>query len=398
MVELLLSMAILSLVVIGMADLFSFTARTWSGQMRNSAGSSNVHDAAQRLRLDLESAFPNRPVPYQTFDPGPVTNEWQKRFFACKLLLPFEINRKTGLGLDRSFQNADASERFSQIAFVAIQPGGGSLLPETFFSERHGHLADPALPAGARPTPSDACLVGYYVAYTRDSLSGGADLWSMKLYRHFRPGGTSLGQAQATSTIRSLTETVNHELLPQLKFRNDELPFVFAFHASDLDPAVISQTPSQAPWPASMPELGRPLPDRSRAVDWYSPNHQIHDVLPGDQPIARNVVTFAATPFKRILDGENLKVLGAEELAIHLGFSGGEWPALIVPDFVEIELAVVDEATAALLTKREDWLVNWGSSPAEGEPPAARLIRRSVTSFRFRVSMHPVPPEKRISS
>jgi hypothetical protein len=69
-----------------------------------------------------------------------------------------------------------------------------------------------------------------------------------------------------------------------------------------------------------------------------------------------------------------------------------------VPDFIDFELAVVDDTTAALLTTREDWLVNWANAPVEDEPLAARVIRRSVTSFSFRVGLHPVPPEDRTAS
>jgi len=169
--------------------------------------------------------FPTGQSLFKSFDPGDLDNEAQERFFGGKLLLPFEINRKSGLGNGRTFQNADAANTFSQIAFVAIQPGGGSILPETFISERHGALADPTLPPGTRPTPSDGCLIGYYVAYTPDSTLAGDGRWSMKLYRHFRPGGTSLGQAQASSTIRYVTEAVNGKLLPQQKLMNADLPF-----------------------------------------------------------------------------------------------------------------------------------------------------------------------------
>jgi hypothetical protein len=38
-----------------------------------------------------------------------------------------------GRGLDRSFRNADPSNQFGQLAFVAIKPGASSLLPETFY-------------------------------------------------------------------------------------------------------------------------------------------------------------------------------------------------------------------------------------------------------------------------
>jgi hypothetical protein len=391
MVELLLSMAILSLMIVGLAELFSFAANSWSGQMRRSAQSGDLEETAALLRKDLESAFANRPCPDQTFDPSELTNEAQRHFIAGKTLLPFEIDRRSGLGLKRSFQNADPSRRFSQIAFVAVQPGAGSLLPENFYRERHGHLANPALPAGARPTPSDISLIGYYVAYTPDSLAGGNDRWSMKLYRHFRPGGTSLGQAQASSTVRSVTGKVNHDLVPRLKFRNSELPFLLAFHTKDLEPAVNAQTSSQPPWPASLPALGRPLPDRSRAAHWFRPNHPLHDVLPGDQALADRVVAFSATPYKRVLNGDKPVVLGAADLAKQLGFSSDDWPVLVAPDFIDIELAVVDENTAALLTKRDDWLVDWRGSPVARESPAARLIRESVTSLRFRVTLHSVP-------
>ena len=397
MVELLLSMAILSLVVVGLAELFSFTANTWSGQMRRSSGGIDLYEAAQLMRDDLEAAFPNRPVPHQTFAPGSGTTvtEAMQRHFGSKMLLPFEVNRRSGRGIDRSFRNADPSERFAQIAFVAIKPGASSLLPETFYPERHGALADPTLAAGVRPTPSESCLIGYYVAYTPNSTLPGGEQRSMKLFRHFRPGGTSLGQAQAGSTIRYVSDAVNHRLVPQLSFANQDLPFLFAFHASGLDPAVIDETPSQAPWPANVvvPGAAVAIPGRSEPAAWLNPSHELFNHLPPDSPVAGNVVAFVATPFKRIRNGDTLEVLGAKDLNQYLGLKGGEeWPALVVPDFMDVELSVVDDTTAALLLTREDWLVNWQAEPTPSDPLAVRSIRRTATTFRFRVCLHPSPP------
>jgi hypothetical protein len=395
MVELLLSMAILALVVVGMADLFSFTANSWSRQMASSGGSIDVSEAADCLREDLESAFPNRPVAYQTFSPpaGQVLSEGLQRYLGRKLLLPFEINRKSGRGLDRSFRNADPSDKFSQLAFVAIQPGASSLLPETFYPQRHGSLANPSLPPDARPTPSDACLVGYYVAYTPDAPFAGETHSSMKLFRHFRPGGTSLGQAQASSTIRCVSDALNRRLIPQLTFANRDLPFLLAYHASGMDTAKMTESPSQAPWPDFSTNTGGAPVDRSNSAAWFNPDHAMFDQLPADHPLAINVVAFTATPYKRIRNGQALEVLGAAQLNQYLGLpSSGEWPVLVVPDLVEIELAVVDPNTSALMTSREDWLVDWSGPPKASDTTVIRQIRRNVSRLHFRVSLHPSPP------
>jgi prepilin-type N-terminal cleavage/methylation domain-containing protein len=397
LLELLLSMTILSLVVIGMADLFSFTARTWSGQASGSAAAGDLHDAADLLRVDLESAFPGRHLAHATFDGAAMSNEVARSLFARRMLLPFELDRRSGGGGARSFvhPDAEAPETFSQLAFVALRPGAGSLLPETFYPERHGPLADPALPSGARPTPSDACLVGYYVAYTADSpFPGDNARKSMKLYRHFRPGGTSLGQAQAGSTIRAASHAVNGDALPNLRFANRDLPFLFAFHAPSPDPALVDPVPSAPPWPAwgSSGSAGPGSAARANRDAWFNPSHPVHDQLPADLPVARHVVRFRVSPFKRLRDGANLRLLGAAELAQRLGLPDAEWPALVTPDLVEVELAVVDDATAAALANRQDWLTDWEN--AANPSPAARLIRRSVATHRFRVSLHALPPEE----
>jgi len=394
LLELLLSMAILSLVVIGMADLFSFTARTWSAQASGTAGSGDLHDAADQLRTDLESAFPGRPVPYPTFDPSSLPNELSRSLLASRMLLPFEVDRKSGNGGNASFVHpaAESPATFSQVAFVALQPGTGALLPETFYPERHGALADSGLPAGVRPTPSDACLIGYYVAYTADSpFPGDNARRSMKLYRHFRPGGTSLGQAQAGSTIRSASHAINEDAMPAFQFANRDLPFLFAFHAPGTTPGEVNHVASDPPWPAwSSPQSSSLSNARSNRDAWFNPAHPVHDRLPPDYPVALHVVRFRVTPFKRILDGTTFRLLGAAQLAQRMGLPDAEWPALVLPDVVDIELAVVDDATAAVLETRQDWLTDWENP---GNPsPAALLIRRSVAVHHFQVSLHSLPP------
>jgi hypothetical protein len=212
----------------------------------------------------------------------------------------------------------------------------------------------------------------------------------MKLFRHFRPGGISLGQAQAGSTIRSVHHAINERLVPGWNFANQDLPFLLAYHAPDLDSAQIRETPSQAPWPLYHPGVSSQLPNRSNAANWFDPNHAVFHALPPDQPVLANVVGFRATPYKRVFDGQRLQVLGGAELSRYLGLQTSEWPVLVVPDFVDVELSVVDQTTAAQLGTRDDWLENWRT----GNSAAAQAIRRSVTTFRFRACLrsNPVPP------
>ncbi len=139
------------------------------------------------------------------------------------------------------------------------------------------------------------------------------------------------------------------------------------------------------PWPVgfiSLPEP--PPPDMPAAHERYASGdpdrHLFTDrFLWPDDPLAFNVVRFKATPLRRGPDG---RYLGAAALnAAHRlnADNPDEWPVLLAPDVVEIELQVIGDETASRFTDQDDWL-NWQSDPV-----LTGLVERESRIFRIRI-------------
>ena len=399
LLELMVSMAVLSVLVVFLAELFATTAGSWVQKIGSQEAEMEVQIARQWLTEDLSAAYTNRPLRSSGTSHFAGTFE-QGRFFRDRLIVPFEVDRESGYGASKAIVNA--APEFSSLSFVALRRDAGSILPETFSPERFGALGNPALEKNAYGetaffAAADTYLVGYYVAYTRDSELPGSSS-SLKLYRHSRPCGTSNGQSQASTILRYQSNVLSEELLPLAQFRNEELPFLFAFRTKNA--LTIEPESAVAPWPKfADPEdlVAKPpstnLPDGGLKA-WHDPENAVHDFLRGDEPVATNVVRFEAKAFRRVeildADGQvdHVELMNARRLNTYLSLGGGdEWPALIVPSFVEITLAVIGPEAAAPLEERSDWIMSWGEDdlPTGSNPVAKRLIERSLRTVRFRV-------------
>jgi len=362
---------------------------------------SGTRSAVRWLERDLRAARGSRPAPYPRLTAG--VSEVQREWFESRAFLPFEVDRRsgTGPGVPASFQNA--APEFTSLAFVAMLPSDRALLL--------GEEGPPALRES---------LVGYYVAYARDSPLSGEDRAGMKLFRHFRPGGPLYAEGYARGFLLHLSRRINDErdafpqgdleALPPLneaavrlgRFENADLPFLFsARHPSAESIFTVDGVPAWPRYPMA-DRLGAPPPDfaphRGVPADWADPGHPVHDAVFPDEPVAEHVVRFVARPYKRAIVGGKASELDAAALNAHLGLDASEeWPCLVLPDYLEIELSVVDSATARLLPRYEDWIVDWSiDDPARWGLNRER-IERGKEEVRFRVpvgppSFSPLPP------
>ncbi|MEO0446025.1 MAG: prepilin-type N-terminal cleavage/methylation domain-containing protein [Verrucomicrobiota bacterium] len=394
LLEVLVSMSILSILTLALAELFSFASESWSRQAGEQDNRADLVESARLVEEDLQAAFVGREARWVHFDPSGIGTQTLRDAFTDllqhRMMLPFEVNRRIGIGNQTSLPFAEPEVRgmtpFSTLAFAANRPDAGALLPETFAVERYGNTLVSS--SAAAKTASDACLVGYYVAYTRNSPLATELDSSMKLYRHFRPSGVSFGMGQAGSTLRYASHVVNKIAIPSRSFANQNLDFLLAYHAPD--PDEITKVASLPPWPLWGDWAPSAQPDRSQISAWEDPHSSLHESLPGDLPLALNVVRFEVRPYKRMKVLGDWELMGTERLVASLGLPDDEWPALIVPDLIEVVLGVVPPETAAILTRAEDWMVKWVPDSDEVLEPRttqAEVIQRSVRTIRFQVSL-----------
>lgn len=397
LVEVLLSMTILSVLVLVLAELLAFSAKMWSRHADGAEVELELREGAAVLRHDLESCFAGRPAPWagsvlpSASGPHlPAGSELAcEKLFRHRLLLPVEVDRTAGKGQRVSLPHAEAAEVdgrpvFSTLAFAAVQSEAGLLHPCSLHRQRSGGSA----PLGTEPIPAGGiALVAYYVAYTRNSPLAGETGWSMKLYRHYRPAGFSLGVGQAGGILRAAAQAVNREQVPRGQLANRDLSFLLAWRAPRAgSEAVVA---AERPWPAWSDT--RP-PGRAPAWDdlslWADSESLLYDFLAPDVPLVQNVVRFQVRPFKWVDVGGKLKRLDTRELVAFLKLPDPDWPVLVVPDEVEVILSVISSTAASQLPEKRDWMASWREDRVEApDPVVARILRRSVRTCRFRVSL-----------
>lgn len=382
LIELLASMAILSVLMLVLGTMLDSALGRFRGGAETAEQRGGARVAAEWIERDLASHLSSRPAALPRL-PSAVS-EVQREFFEGRLLLPFEIDRRSGTGApaDRSFANA--APEFGSLAFVARGPS------------RSGD-----------PASTSPALVGYYVAYARHSPLAGDAGAGMKLFRHYRPGGHAEGAGYADSVLRQISREINADptapgadetLLPARdgsalrrgRFENASIPFLFSRRetASGGGPAATGQ-----PWPShpvrarlhTPPPGGEPF--RGSAADWEDPASPVHDSLFPDEPICDHVVRFELVPWRRVeLPDGTSELMDASALNRHLGLGpGDEWPALVAPDYIDLVLAVVPEILARRLERYEDWIVDWNSGGTELH---GRILAESRV-YRFRLALPP---------
>lgn len=386
LIELLASMAILSVLILVLSMMLEsamgrFRRGTDAVQQRGGA-----RVAAEWIERDLASHLSSRPAALPRLPDG--IGEIQRAFFEGRLFLPFEANRRQSSdGTEGSFANAAAG--FGTLAF-ATRP---SLRP-------------------GEPEAAAPALVGYYVAYARHSPLAKGGQAGMKLFRHYRRGGHPTAEGYADGLIHRVSLATNDERDPsadprplaepntaavrQGRFDNAALPLLFAKRlgrAGDLPRPV----DAVQPWPVHpvRERLASPPPSydpaRGSAKDWDDPSSAVHDSVFPDEVVCDHVVRFEVAPYRRVvLEDGGSALMGAAELNVHLGLGGGdEWPALVVPDFVDLVIATITEPLALRLARYEDWLVDWPNDNPASWGEARREIERELRTHRFRIALPP---------
>jgi hypothetical protein len=379
LVELLASMGILSVLLLVLGSTLEVALgrfRSGAEQVENEGG---ARVAVYWMGGDLAAAFTSRPARLPRLPTG--TTAVQRTFFEGSVFLPFEINRARGSGMKaaRSFQNAATG--FDSIVFATERDGDG--------------------PA----------IAGYYVAYARSSPLSGDSAAGMKLFRHYRRGGSQIADGYAGGIISYCSHQINDtwdESRPgkarlaglenpaavrRGRFENADLPFLLARRLADL--TTMSPVAATQPWPSNPVRewLTAPPPSyqptRGTASQWADPASPVHDAVFPDEAICDNVVRFELQPRRRVtLDDGTTVLMDAVALNRHLGLSGGdEWPVLVAPDFIEMTIASISEKAALTLTSPEDWVIDFTGPDSGAWSSKRQLIERELQTHRFQLTL-----------
>lgn len=384
LVELLAAMAILSVFVLVLGQMLESSLARFREVSDTGGQRDGIRTAVEWMERDLASHLSSRPASLPLLPP--TVSASQRQFFEGRLLLPFEVDRASGIGgtVGRSFANA--APEFSSLAFVARV-------------------------SGERPEASAPSLVGYYVAYARHSPLAGESGAGMKLFRHVRRGGHPGAEGYADGIVRHVSLAVNDDRSdaadppPALdapnaaavrlgRFENADLPFLLARRIA---PAGGPPREAVQPWP-TLPVQDRLVvppptfsPARGRTIDWEDPASPVHESVFPDEAVCDHVVRFELTPRRRVVlpDG-NHRLMDAAELNQHLGLSGGdEWPVLVAPDVIDLVVATISEKEALRLRSYEDWIFDWDESALASLPPDRQRIARSARVRTFRLALPP---------
>jgi len=387
MIELLASMAILSVILLVLASALEVSLGRFRRGVDRAEGQSSAHEATQWLTRDVAAAAASRSAPMPRLPPA--TSKEQEAFFADRVLFPFEIDRTKGEGIAESRSFPNAAPEFGTLAFPAGLPGS--------------------------PGSGDRLvgLVGYYVAYTRDSPLADDTNLSMKLFRHLRPGGPKAGDSYATGYLASCSELINDAwdegpgssvrdlaepnpaAVRRGHFANSQLPFLFATRIEPGNPK--KDLPTTSAWPlypdpthlAEPPPSLSPFPEDE--VKSGGDESALDDIVYPDEAVCDHVVRFTLVPHLWITQSDGSReIADAAALNQHLGLPGGdEWPCLVTPDFIDLTLGVVDAQTARRLPKYEDWIVDWENGTPSSWTPTRKLIEKTLRTYRVRLKIAP---------
>lgn len=387
MIELLASMAILSIILLVLASALEVSLGRFRRGVDRTEGESSANEAIQWLGRDVSAASASRAAPTPRL-PASSSPE-QEALFANRILFPFEINRSKGEGIQESRSFPNAAPEFGSLAFPA------------------------ALPASGGSEDRIVGLVGYYVAYTKDSPLADDTNLSMKLFRHLRPGGAKAGDYYATGYLASCSELINDAwdegasgaarpldqnnpaAVRRGRFANAQLPFLFAKRIEPGNPT--KDLPTTSAWPvypdptrlADPPPSLNPYPEDE--IKKGNDSAALDDVVYPDEAVCEHVVRFELKPYHWItLSDGSQKIADAAALNQHLGLGGGdEWPCLVTPDFIDLTLGVIDAQTARRLPKYEDWIVDWKNENPATWTPTRKLIEQTLRTHRVRLKISP---------
>jgi len=368
-------------------------------------GLGDTRAVIELLRRDLGSAYGGRPnnqglgeitsatLPGRNTQASEEVVPQRRSALSQRILIPFEANRTKGAIFDPGTRNPTSIQR----SIANAHPGNGGGYHKNYDAlafvsraplVRQAHtpidrsitfqgqsLANDAL----LRSNGDACLVGYYVAFTKNAPLPSAPA-SMKLFRHFRDSGSegnrdTDGNRSQGRSYHPIAELLTYSQRPRLEGRidNRDLPVLLTPVKSYDGTSVIH------PWPANPVDRSGKI--NYTALDKSPPssvrggrkprdrtNADTEALLFSDEPVAFNVIRFKCTPLRRMRDPNTVSTEimgGAREVNRAFGLNQGapnEWPVALLPHVVRIELVVLDDATASVFTTRKDW-ENWESIP-----------------------------------
>ncbi len=414
LIELLASMTILSVLLLMLAQTLDLSLDQWRQGSGGSAMRGELRAAMSWLERDLHAAVIDRPANVPPLSAS--ATEVEREFFADRLIMPIEINRteETGDGnKERTFVNAAAE--FDSLAFVTQTPLSSQVNVER--DQARLGLGDAAVLENASSWDglSSACLTGYYVAWTKNSPLASERESSMKLFRHFRPGGESLGQGQSQGFLRAMSNVLNDDddesaigsarasgkrsaaLIRNGVFENSRIPFLFATRVSGGAAASLERSNDQ-PWPVDAEPASLTSPPsqfQPPSVSWQAwgdPDSALHDYLFADEALAYNVVLFECRPYRKIIgDDGAVRLMDAQQLSAHLGLAGEQWPVLVAPSFIDVRIGVASRLAASQMQERGDWIIDWSQTDPGSWSVVRRVVERNLQVYTTRIFLHSAP-------
>lgn len=383
LIELLTSMAILAVLLAVLAATLQASLGQFRASIDQSESTQTSRLAVQWLKQDLELATNRFPA-----NLPPVSSQLsgaQRELLENRFLFPFELDRETGVAKPQESGFPARNSNFSTIAFTRLNPSQQA-------------------PGSGYATPfPPLAIVGYYVAYTPNSPTSESPVYSMKLFRHFRPPGNQ-GDGYSDSFLRFCHREINDGFLglrrsdiplgepnpaaiPEGLLGNSDLPFLLSWRSLpnlELEDTIIA---GASPWPEFTKSAPQSTQSWGTRQSWQDPRSFVHDFLLPDEAVANNVVQFEVTPFHVTseTDGSQL-AMSTEEVVLHYNLETGEWPCLVIPHFVEVTLGVIDEDIALRLPREEDWIVEWNSESASSSE-LAEMIKANTHTKKFRIAL-----------
>lgn len=384
LIEVITAVAIFSFILVALSYVLDASLNQLRYRTTSKEVTGNYRTLFDSLRTDVQGAEVDSPVEHSF---GDTLSAALAQLVNGRAFLPFEIDRENGQGLTRSFVNAESG--YSSLLFASKT--AASYAHPLREELRMNGLSDFNQSADSL---SEICLIGYYVAYTKDSES--SDRYSMKLYRHFRPGGITFGNGHSNGIIAYCGDLMNpvspRTVLDGQIFLNKQMPFLMTFRYTDAF-QYIREAVTQ-PWPkfAETVSLVSPPPTETppnyNSKSWKEPSAAIHDFLFPDEIVVSNVLEFQCVPYVKIETASGVvELFDTERLNQRLGLSQDDWPVFVKPDFIDVSLAVLGEEAAVQLTDKTEWITVPSGTSTNNLSAIDRIKRQQTKQFSMRLAL-----------
>ncbi|MDF1659935.1 MAG: prepilin-type N-terminal cleavage/methylation domain-containing protein [Verrucomicrobiales bacterium] len=386
LIELLAAMSILSVILLMLSTALDASLGQFRISTDRSVNRSSGRAALQWIEQDLRTTVLPIPLPFAS-TPNTTTNT-QREFFSERSFLPFEINRLRNADNLSSLPNA--ANEFGRLCFAAWLDEELILDPGSNIDTAQG---------------TQISLVGYYVAFTKDTPLASDNTASMKLFRHLRPASPFQGGRYSSGFLLHNHLKINASLnldrplderdsaaIRRGNFTNRSLPALIGMRREDPADPAIKGSPAWPALPLSDYLLSPPpslTPNRGEITAWQTAGSSVHDTVFPDQPVCSNVIRFELEAFRRLETSPGiLENLDAEGVNSHFGLNGGsEWPCLVVPDYLKLTLSIVSESVATTLTNYQDWIIDWAIEDPSQWSDTRKRIEGGIQTFEIQIQV-----------